>query len=479
MNLDGEQRRSSARGLRESASSAAAEIPPAVRPLRAGQRQAGRETRRTQAGRQGRRRTSRRQSPGPRPSAARQRRGPEQRELRVRDCRDRADRDKKPAQPADRRDGARSRSRSTRRRARRPRAAAGDAAGICEPAALPGRRSCRESASASPTTRRAPVAPRRCSRPWCSTARSCPATWTASASAPAGAEARHRGAGAAADPVPGRRRARLVPGMLALYDAEGREVAFARRLPLRPRPRVLFFEVPETASTSWRSATRSTAARGLRLPRDRRRAAVRHQHLPARRRAVGPDRRVALTAGTSPAAAWRSTRPRRRRHPAGRAAAMRPLASNPVTLRRGRPARDAPRAEPNDTARARAAVDLPRHRQRPHRPPGDVDVFRFEGRAGEEVVAEVRPPAGLAARFAAAADGLPGSVVAWNDDSEDKEASSIATGLLTHQADSYVRAKLPADGVYYVRICRRAGPRRPSTPTGCASARRGRTSRCA
>ena len=40
-----------------------------------------------------------------------------------------------------------------------------------------------------------------------------------------------------------------------------------------------------------------------------------------------------------------------------------------------------------------------------------------------------------------------GKVLAFNDDHED-----IASGLNTHHADSYLMAKLPADGVYYVHI---------------------------
>ncbi len=40
-----------------------------------------------------------------------------------------------------------------------------------------------------------------------------------------------------------------------------------------------------------------------------------------------------------------------------------------------------------------------------------------------------------------------GHVLAWNDDYEFGEM-----GLITHQADSYLSSKLPADGVYYVQV---------------------------
>ncbi|MBI3912104.1 MAG: PPC domain-containing protein, partial [Armatimonadetes bacterium] len=102
--------------------------------------------------------------------------------------------------------------------------------------------------------------------------------------------------------------------------------------------------------------------------------------------------------------------------------------------------------------------------------PGDVDVFRFEGRAGEEVVAEV-----YARRLGSPLDSLlrltdaSGRVLAWNDDHEDREAR-----LLTHHADSYLSTRLPKTGTYFVRLADsqqhggdsyayrlRVGPRRP------------------
>lgn len=89
--------------------------------------------------------------------------------------------------------------------------------------------------------------------------------------------------------------------------------------------------------------------------------------------------------------------------------------------------------------------------------PGGTDVFRFEGRAGEELVAEV-----MARRLNSPLDSrlqltdAAGKQIAANDDCEDKGA-----GLVTHHADSYLRATLPADGLYYVQITdapRRGGP---------------------
>ena len=108
--------------------------------------------------------------------------------------------------------------------------------------------------------------------------------------------------------------------------------------------------------------------------------------------------------------------------------------------------------------------------------PGEAEFFRFEGRAGEEIVAEV-----TARRLGSPLDSTlrltdgAGKQLAFNDDFEDRGA-----GLLTHQADSLIF--LPA-----------AGPRGATTwnwrtpsaregrsmATGCASAIRGRTSSCA
>ena len=81
--------------------------------------------------------------------------------------------------------------------------------------------------------------------------------------------------------------------------------------------------------------------------------------------------------------------------------------------------------------------------------PGDVDVFRFDGRAGDEIVAEV-----YARRLDSPLDSVlkltdsAGLQLAFNDDHEDKGA-----GLTTHHADSLLRIALPADGTYYLHVC--------------------------
>ena len=80
--------------------------------------------------------------------------------------------------------------------------------------------------------------------------------------------------------------------------------------------------------------------------------------------------------------------------------------------------------------------------------PGQWDVFRFAGRAGEEIVAET-----IARRLDSPLDSVlrltdaAGKQLAFNDDFEDKGA-----GLQTHYADSYFRVTLPADGEYYLYL---------------------------
>lgn len=103
--------------------------------------------------------------------------------------------------------------------------------------------------------------------------------------------------------------------------------------------------------------------------------------------------------------------------------------------------------EPNDATETAQEVTLPLIINGHIGQPGDVDTFRFDGGADQEVVAEV-----YARRLNSPVDSAlrlmdsTGAVVASNDDYKDPEM-----GLVTHQADSYLRARLPQDGVY--RVC--------------------------
>ena len=78
----------------------------------------------------------------------------------------------------------------------------------------------------------------------------------------------------------------------------------------------------------------------------------------------------------------------------------------------------------------------------------ELDVYRFEGRAGQKVAAEVyaRREGSPLDSFLKLTDAR-GKQIAFNDDCEDKGA-----GLVTHQADSRILATLPASGTYLLTV---------------------------
>jgi hypothetical protein len=95
--------------------------------------------------------------------------------------------------------------------------------------------------------------------------------------------------------------------------------------------------------------------------------------------------------------------------------------------------------EPNNGYRQAQAIVLPTLVDGAIDNPQDVDVFRFEGKSGQKIVAEV-----LADRHGSALDGLltlvddRGSILASNDD---------AVG-----ADPRLEFTLPRDGVYFLSL---------------------------
>jgi len=110
--------------------------------------------------------------------------------------------------------------------------------------------------------------------------------------------------------------------------------------------------------------------------------------------------------------------------------------------------------EPNDTIRTAQKIALPQIVNGRILRPGDMDVFQFEGKTGDQVVAEVD-----ARRLNSPLDSLlrltdaSGQVLKWNDDYEDKEGDLRRDmGLVTHHADSYLSARLPKNGVYYASL---------------------------
>jgi hypothetical protein len=104
--------------------------------------------------------------------------------------------------------------------------------------------------------------------------------------------------------------------------------------------------------------------------------------------------------------------------------------------------------EPNDQPKTAQRVKLPLIVNGRIGRPGDWDVFRMDGHAGEEMVAEV-----FARRLGSPLDSVlkltdaSGRQLAFNDDFEDKGA-----GLITHQADSRILFTFPAKGTYYLHL---------------------------
>jgi hypothetical protein len=104
--------------------------------------------------------------------------------------------------------------------------------------------------------------------------------------------------------------------------------------------------------------------------------------------------------------------------------------------------------EPNNEPGTAQSVTLPIIVNGRIDQPGDVDMFRFKGGAGSQIVAEI-----YARRLNSPLDSVlkltdaDGRQLAFNDDHEDK-----GSGLNTHHADSYLTATLPADGTYYLRL---------------------------
>jgi hypothetical protein len=104
--------------------------------------------------------------------------------------------------------------------------------------------------------------------------------------------------------------------------------------------------------------------------------------------------------------------------------------------------------EPNNQPQNAQPIALPAIVNGRIDPPDEWDVFRLEGRKDAEIVAEV-----YARRLGSPLDSVlkltdaSGKQLAFNDDHVDKGA-----GLTTHHADSYLRAKLPADGIYYLHL---------------------------
>jgi hypothetical protein len=244
-----------------------------------------------------------------------------------------------------------------------------------------------------------------------------------------------------ADAVPG-----WIQATLALYDAKGRELAYTDDFRFNPDP-VLYYEIPKDGD--YVVEIKDAIYRG----REDFVYRITMGELPfitgifPLGGPVGEATEVELQGWNLPATKLTMDN---KDHPPG----IRPLSvrkdewvSNPVPFAVDALPEVLEKEGSNETKNAQRLalpVIVNGHIDRP----GDADVFRIEGRAGDEVVAEV-----YARRLNSPLDSLleltdtSGRQIALNDDREDKGA-----GLTTHHADSYLLAKLPANGTYYLRL---------------------------
>ncbi len=250
-----------------------------------------------------------------------------------------------------------------------------------------------------------------------------------------------------ADAVPG-----WFQATLTLYDAKGNEVAFADDYRFDPDP-VLFYKIP--ANGVYELEVRDSIHRGREDFVYR--IAVGEQPFITGMYPLGGRAGVTTVASIT---GWNLTRNQLflDTRPSGervRRTALRQgkWVTDSVTYAVGAMP-ECSETEPNAIVRNAQRISLPRTVNGRIAGTDDVDVFLFEGHAGDEVVAEV-----CARRLHSPLDSLlrltdaSGTVLDWNDDDMQKEGHLHRDmGLLTHHADSYLRARLPEDGVYCIHL---------------------------
>jgi len=251
-----------------------------------------------------------------------------------------------------------------------------------------------------------------------------------------------------ADAVPG-----WFQAVLSLYDAGGKEVAFADDYRFNPDP-VLFYKIPENGE--YELEIRDSIYRGREDFVYR--IAVSEQPFITQTFPLGGRAGIETVASIN---GWNL-----------------PVAELPLDIRPGgnnirRTAYydekcfsnsityavdtlpECDEAESNNTPEEAQLIELPKIINGRIAESGDVDMFRFDGRAGDKIVAEV-----YGRRLNSPLDSLlrltdsSGKVLEWNDDHvlKDSHLHRDVMGLITHHADSYLLAELPKDGTYYVQL---------------------------
>ncbi len=97
--------------------------------------------------------------------------------------------------------------------------------------------------------------------------------------------------------------------------------------------------------------------------------------------------------------------------------------------------------EPNDGFRAAQSITLPIVIEGTINRPKDVDVFRFEGKKGQKLHAEV-----LASRHGSPLD----AILTWHD--AKFEQIAVNDDFATEHHDAKIEMTLPADGAYYLSL---------------------------
>jgi hypothetical protein len=233
-----------------------------------------------------------------------------------------------------------------------------------------------------------------------------------------------------------------VPGwfqpVLALYDANGRELAYADDYRFKPDP-VILYEVP--ADGEYVFSIRDSIYRG----REDFVYRITAGELPFVT-SIFPLGGPAAGGPPPQVAGWGIA--------GAKLASVSPLIvskgghlSNRVPFALGNLPEGLDR-ESNDTTATAQPVTLPVIVNGRIERTDDWDVFQFTGKADDPVVIEVQArsldsPLDSVVKLTDA----DGKVLAFNDDHED-----LTSGANTHHADSYLMTRLPADGTYFVHL---------------------------
>ena len=248
-----------------------------------------------------------------------------------------------------------------------------------------------------------------------------------------------------------------VPGwfqpVLAVFNAQGKELAYADNYRFRPDP-VVMVHVPDDADYTLQ--IRDSIYRGredfvYRIKVSEQPFVTACYPLGAAVGAAVPCRMVGWNLPRTEAAM--DTRPDggaiRELTVAGRGG----MVSNPVSYAVDA-LPDAAEKEPNDTRETAQEVPWPCVVNGRINKPGDIDVFKLAAPPGATVMVEV-----TARRLGSPLDSVvrvtdaAGKVLAWNDDSMPKDGQlQLGDGLETHHADSRVSLKLPENGPFFVQI---------------------------